>query len=381
MKCLPYLLAWIWLALASAAGCSHATPSAAKRVQAFYQIYNLRWTKPVVHRGFNRKVLASFGRAAVSLKNNLVIVGTGEGEILALHLSDGELVWKKPIHLPFETTATLVDSEDAVILGARDGALLKVNCKTGDTLWTVSLAGEMRAQPAVTNDILYVTTSANRLFAIDNKTGNTLWSVGRSMPAGLTVVGQASPIVNDDYVIAAFSDGTVAAFGKEKGETVWSKAMSFKDSEFIDADANPIVQGGRLFAASYSDGIYALDPKTGNLLWHRHIEAVTSLLAVDGKLFAASTNGYVVALKQDSGELLFKVKLDVSPMSPMVLVGNDIVMAAGELGLVVLDSRNGKPLQATPLVGRAESAPGFSVSGQDLVLLSSAGSLYAFSRN
>ncbi|MEE8409808.1 MAG: PQQ-binding-like beta-propeller repeat protein, partial [Myxococcota bacterium] len=148
--------------------------------------------------------------------------------------------------------------------------------------------------------------------------------------------------------------------------------------EFVDADADPVLVDGRLFVASYSDGVFALDPKDGQTIWTRTAPAVTSLAGHDDLILAASADGYVWGLSQREGQLVYRTRLPPGPMSRLVVDQNMVVLTAGDAGLIVLDARTGKPLQAMSFGSALNGDPMWD--GDDLALLSSTGYLYKLSR-
>ena len=181
-----------------------------KRVDASASyVFGLKWREPVVRTGFSRTVLATFGRPAISLRHRLVIVGTGEGDVKALGLDDGEVVWTYHHGAPFEGAVTLFDVPGAemAVVGGRDGQLLALRTLDGHLLWKSEIGGDARAPAVRAGELLFVATSTNRVHALELATGKQVWNAGRPAPTGLTVTGHAQPLVVLDLVVGAFSDG------------------------------------------------------------------------------------------------------------------------------------------------------------------------------
>jgi outer membrane protein assembly factor BamB len=341
-------------------------------------VFETRWRKSLVRTGLNRDITASFGRPAISERHERVIVGTGEGFVLALALNNGDEVWRYRHGAPFETAAAIVDlgsggvrGMELALLGGRDGKLLAFEVGTGKLRWEIPIDGDMRSPPRRIGNELLVTTSTNKVYVLDPSTGAVRWTRGRPAPTGLTVLGHARAFEQDGIVYAAFSDGYAEAYALEDGRGMWSRPLSLRGGDFIDADADPVVINGRVFVASYSDGIYALEPRDGTTAWTKAAQAVTSLGAHDNKLLAASADGWFWGLDATTGDLLFRARLPIGPPSRPIVAGDAVIMTGGEGLFLVFDATNGKPLQATAMGGIVASEP--VLAGDHLALISSLG--------
>lgn len=350
------------------------------------EVFSNRWRKSLVRSGADRAITASFGRPAISRRSNTVVVGTGEGMVLGLDLKTGQEKWRYEHTAPFETAATIVETgtgrgrpTEVAVLSGRDGKLLAVDPTSGKLLWEVPMDGEMRSPPVAAQGLLVIATSTNKVFAVDPADGNFVWSRGRPAPTGLTVMGHARATEHDGIIYAAFSDGYAEAYVLEDGRGMWSRPLSLRGGDFVDSDADPVIADGKLFVASYSDGIYALDPRDGSTLWTRNAQAVTSLAVHDHTVIAGSSDGWVWGLTPASGELEYRVRLPVGTVSRMVVVGDAAMMTAGDGIFVVLDARNGKPLQATMLGGTVASEP--VLAGDELAVISALGDIVVMRRH
>lgn len=347
-------------------------------------VFGMRWREPLVRLGIRRTVFLSFGVPAISERHGYTIAGQGEGKLLALRTRDGKPIWEVEHDTPFETAVILLPPRgilpELAVAVARDGSVLAVDSRTGEEAWLGDVEADSRAPGVLAGNKLLLTTVANKLHALDPATGETLWFVGRPTPSALTVEGHSRPTVSGNRIYVGYSDGYLEAYTLDEGVREWSRPLSFSGAEFVDADADPVVADGRVFAASYSDGLYALAEEDGKTIWHKPLPAVISLAAFNGGgrelIIANSADGYVWGFHRESGELAYRVKLPPAPVSRMLVDRGFVVMAAGNSGLVVLDAFNGRPLQATAVVGSLSSTPVWR--GKELAMISSEGYLYTF---
>ncbi len=347
-------------------------------------LFALETTVPLVRTGILRSAAVSFGQPAVDEQRGVVIVGTGEGEVRAIRLRDGEVEWTYVHGEPFEGAVTLVDIPEgpaqtrAAVLGSRDGTLLAIDLGSGRKLWSADVTGDVRAPVVRDGDLLLVQTAQNQLLALDLATGKSRWTAGRPAPTRLTVAGHARPLVAQGSVYATFSDGYAEAYSLADGGRLWSRPLSLKGGDFIDADADPQLRRGRLFVGSYSDGVFALDPRDGHTLWSRSGPAVRSLALDDDRLIVGSGDGWVWGLSQADGSAKFRTRLEAGFATRFTVADDLIVFAAGDSGLVVLDSLTGRPIQASGYRVRFHGDAAWS--GQTVAMISASGHLYVFRR-
>jgi outer membrane protein assembly factor BamB len=363
----------------------------ARRVDASdVEVFGLSWRQPVVTHGLFRTVGVSFGRPGVSTRAGLVVVGTGEGQLIAFRLHDGSRQWTYESQVPFETAVTIVSvpaapeglegdaaklaGRELAIASSRDGALLALDVGTGKLLWRGEAGGDVRAPGVLHGTTLIVATASNRVTAVDVFTGKPRWSGGRPSPTKLTIVGHAKPLLDGNTIYAAFSDGYVMALDATTGAGRWARPFALKGGEFSDADADPVLVDGRLFIASYSDGVFALDPTDGHTLWSRGVPAACSLGVHGDLVLVGSGDGWLWGFRQATGALAYRTRLQGGFVSRMEVRNGIAVFSAGDSGLVVLDAHNGRPLQANTYGSRMMSEPVWT--GDDVALLSSDGYLY-----
>ncbi|MEZ4273499.1 MAG: PQQ-binding-like beta-propeller repeat protein [Myxococcota bacterium] len=355
------------------------------RIDAASQVvFGLRWRLPVVRMGQFRQVIDSFGTPAISNRRNVLIVAQGEGSVLALSTHTGDTVWRYEHKAPFEATVSLIDVvnqesgllDELAVVAGRDGALLALNVDDGSLRWTADIEGETRSVASQNEELLFVTTARNKVYAIDKKNGTVKWSQGRSPSAGLTILGHSRPTLHRGILYVTYADGYAESYNADSGETLWSRPLTFGASEFADADADPVALDDRVFVASYADGVYALDAKDGKTLWTQPAPAVIALASHNDLLIAASADGWIWGMEQTSGIVRYRVRMPTGASSSLQVRQGLGVLSTGRSGLLVFAADNGKPLQLTALVGRSLSAPAWV--GKDLAMLAADGHIYMF---
>jgi outer membrane protein assembly factor BamB len=348
-------------------------------------VFQLHWWKPVVRTGTQRTVLASFGAPALFLKHGFVLVATSEGDVVAFQVENGQEVWRQRVGIAFESGVTRVvyqdasnRSQEAAVVGSRDGVLRVLDPASGRTLWQAQVQGEIRAGPVVEQNRLFVATHRNRVVVFDMLQGTELWSQARTGPMGLSIEGHARPVVVDHRVYVGYSDGMLCAYDAEEGSLLWSRllASSSDPTAFLDIDTDPVVSQGLVFVASYEEGVYALDSSTGETVWHQKTPSVTALAVAHGRVITVSGEGFVRGWSVESGALLYSMRTQPQAFSRITVRGGVALASAGSYGLLVWDAQTGRPLQAKAVLGEAGSDVDW-VDGV-LALVSKTGHLYVW---
>ena len=161
--------------------------------------------------------------ASPIVDRDLVLVGGRSYEFLALNAETGERVWDRYFWFSW-VDATVAVFDDLAIVGLSDGQLVSaLQVASGEEVWKFDTGGSVWAQPAVTQDAVfiaavgvprYMVDHRGGFFAVDRTTGRELWRYpitemrDRVAPYGFA----ASPAVGGGRVFAATLDGEVMAF-------------------------------------------------------------------------------------------------------------------------------------------------------------------------
>lgn len=171
----------------------------------------------------------SFGGCVVA--GELVVCGDN-GDLLALHRSDGRFAWRFHPTVGPEADDDFAFADSTIYAGSR---------------------------------------GLGSLYAVDSRTGELRWNVQvPNLVAGVVI----HPLISDDFVFAAFvrsgkpMTGGVIAADRKSGTVRWRVELPQIPPD-SDSNAGHIVVGdGLLFASSNSGRIFAIDPTSGAILWN-----------------------------------------------------------------------------------------------------------------
>ncbi len=379
-KILPasFLVLVLTMATAMASGAGQL----AQKVDASESwLFGFRWRRPVLAGGGYRTVNHSFGSPAISVRHGSVLIATGEGDVAAFGLDDGRTLWVHSGDLDFESEVTLFHDDDGrelALVVSRDGTATAVDVVYGTPRWSVNLGNEVRRAARVSADRFVVSTVRDEIVAFARDGSGVIWTARRPAHTGLgmQLTGIARPVVGDGVVYAAFSDGFVAAFSESDGAQLWARSITTSDPRFSDADADPVLVGDTLVVGSYADGVYGLSKDDGGTRWRTPFERVTGLTATKDLVIAVGAAGQCLGLSPLTGRVQFELNFMPGPVSSPVVLGDLAVFTSATVGLIGVNTRTGKPIQATVVPGGAGGKVAWT--GKHLALLSSRGLLYSF---
>jgi outer membrane protein assembly factor BamB len=351
-------------------------PQLTARAQAAPQVQkprlDLLWRAEVVSFDFWGWRPVEYSRPLAMPEQELLVVGTSHGSILAINTVTGERAWS--VEAGDRVDGHPVLAQGTVLVGDNAGVLHAISAQ-GEPLWTFQSKGEVDGAVTVDQGRVFFQDSADHFYALDLETGEQLWTYKRDLPDYFTIGGSAQPVVYEDTVVTGFADGYVVALEADGGDVVWGRNLSNGERDFADADNTPVLHQGRLYASSYAGGLYALDPDSGEVLWRNNVRGASRPWVVDGALYITTANQLVLALDAESGQPLWRYRhLENTPTEPMV-AGDYLMYGCTNSSFFVVDRHRGQVLlEFDPNVGF--SAP-VSVSQGVAYLLSNKGHLYA----
>ncbi|GAA0245760.1 PQQ-binding-like beta-propeller repeat protein [Haladaptatus pallidirubidus] len=131
---------------------------------------------------------------------------------VALNANDGTERWANRVEgMPFAGLARLGKS---VVAGTETGHVYRVDATTGESLWTASVAGEIRTTPIVGDGLVYVATLDGAVVSLDAESAEEGWQF--DAPGNIVDFADSggSLVIGD-------RTGSVAAVSKSNGTERW----------------------------------------------------------------------------------------------------------------------------------------------------------------
>ncbi|MFD1794651.1 PQQ-binding-like beta-propeller repeat protein [Paracoccus aurantiacus] len=272
------------------------------------------------------------------------------------------------------------------------GELVALDVRRGGILWRQRLEAPAAGAPTVQNGVVYVTSRTGTGFAVRAEDGKLQWQVsGIQQPTA--VMGVAAPAVEGSQVIFPFASGQLLAVDRETGIESWSGQVAGtrvgRAVAYIrDMTGEPVIVGNTVFAGTSSGRIAAFDRQTGTQLWSAREGAVSPVVPVGNAVFAVNDQNQLIRLDASNGGLVWardlplyvdqKVKKQdrIYAQYGPVLAGGRLFVTSSDGVLRGFDPVSGNLVTQAEIPGGAATAP--VVAGNVLYVTSRDGRLLAY---
>ena len=242
-----------------------------------------------------------------AIVNGVAYVGSLDGRLRAFDLGQGSETWSTDVNVAWSSPSV---ARDLVIVGTEDRDLVAIHRETGKLAWRLPLDAFAAGSPAVFGDHLFVSTSSassrgravagatGKVMALDAATQRVVWQEDLPGPSTRSIA------VTDSILVVPTDVGIAVAFDTATGRELWR----FSTESFTDT---PVIAGDKVFLAGLDpEGtrgtLWAVDLKSGQPLWHHTRPSRQTIVApaVDpatGIVYAGTVDGDVIALRADDG--------------------------------------------------------------------------------
>jgi serine/threonine-protein kinase len=230
-----------------------------------------------------------------AIDNNVVYVGSWDGNVYALNAQTGNKIWSYNTHGQAVESSPAV-ANGVVYIGADDNNFYALDAATGSYIWSYNTTNFVASSPVVTNNVVYVSLDNGNLYALNAAKGTRLWNytIGDSTNCPAVVNG----------VVYVTGNGNVYALNAAKGTKIWS--YSIGDFAF----SSPAVAKSIVYVNSEDGNVYALNAATGTKIWNYTTSGGTSTPAVaDGVVYVGSIDGNFYALNYTTGKYIWSYEM------------------------------------------------------------------------
>ena len=218
----------------------------------------------------------SRARATPTIDGDHVYTLGAEGDLFCLKLSNGDVVWHKPLKETYRlekaphwgyASHPLVDGDTLYVVGGnKEGVALALDKMTGEQKWQALPANDLGYCPPLMIEaggtkqlIIWHPESIN---AVNPETGEVYWSFEISPNYKMSII---APIQYDDYLFASALQGTSILLrldrDQPKAEEVWR-------NKGIHSDHNPpLIVDGKIYGVAERGKLKCFDLLTGEEDW------------------------------------------------------------------------------------------------------------------
>nr|WP_043740148.1 outer membrane protein assembly factor BamB [Thioalkalivibrio nitratireducens] len=208
--------------------------------------------------------------------DRLVVAADARGRVTALDRDSGSPRWETRLRDVRISSGVGVGGGVAVV-GTLDGEAIALNLDNGDEIWRAELSSEVLGISEVAGGLVVARTNDGRLHALDAASGSAQWTVLRTTPA-LSLRGAQVPLMLPGRVLASFDNGRMMMLGAGRGNALWEATLAVPSGRsdlerLIDADGHIPLYRGVAFAATYQGRLAAVALDSGDLIWAREFSS------------------------------------------------------------------------------------------------------------
>ena len=323
----------------------------------------------------NKQRLAA---SPVVADNRLFVVDT-DAVVTALSADTGAPLWRTPIGSEGKDFKASLFGGGAGVDGnvvyatSGVGDVAALNVADGSVIWKVKPAGPLRGAPTIAFGGVYVISQDNQIFALNAATGAVQWQATASMEPG-SVFGAASPAAGQGTIVAGYSSGEVQAYRYENGRDLWEDAlartsMALSVSTLTDVDADPVVDRGRVFALGQGGRMASYELVTGQRSWEISIAGISTPYVIGEWVYAMTDDGKLLCVARANGKVRwlqqlarFRVETEKKKKDPIrwtgpILAGGRLIAVNSEGTLSEFSPTDGSLLGSTEFKSSLSQPP------------------------
>ena len=157
-----------------------------------------KWRTELTHNPWSGATVAGqtvlIGSSSIRLDTKEI--PHGKGEVVALNLSDGKLLWRQPI--PGGVVSNIAVDGDTAVFTATDGKVRAIGVKDAGEKWAYDAKTPFFAGPAVAGGVVYAADLKGVVHAIDLAKGQKIWTLDLAADPAVKASGMVygSPVVH-----------------------------------------------------------------------------------------------------------------------------------------------------------------------------------------
>ena len=256
-----------------------------------------------------RRTLNGPMRAAPTVFKGRVFVVTIANEMHALDAKDGRSLWS---HVGIAETAGLLGGASpaadgsVVITSYSSGEIVALRLENGRVVWSdtltalrrtdpVSTLAHIRGRPVIDRGRVIASSNSGRTVAIDLRTGSRLWEQGVGSAFGAWVAGE--------FIYLLSTHGEIVCLARRNGGIRWVRQLQRYEDEEDKEDpifwSGPVLAGDRILVGGSHGELWSVSPYTGALLGRIDIGDAVYMSAVVAQdtVFVLTDDADLIALR------------------------------------------------------------------------------------
>ena len=235
-----------------------------------------------------------------------VYVQTANERTYALQADTGKILWRhqseqSSLRIFGSGIPAIVDSQ--IVVGYGNGALVALSSTNGEVIWASNLAtlrranslsriADIHASPVIAEDTIYASSFSGRLVAHNLQTGERLWEYPAALLAPVSLAG--------NVVFAITAQAEMLALSAQTGSPIWITPLpEYASDSALDPIlwSRPVLAEGQILLTNSQGFLYRLNPVDGTVLEKRKLGKAfrTEPVIIEDTLYLLETSGVMQA--------------------------------------------------------------------------------------
>lgn len=304
-----------------------------------------------------------------------------DGDITRLDAETGKQVWR--INAGEKLSGGAGAGENLVLVGTPKGMVLAFDQTAGKPLWKSKVASEVLSAPRIYQGTVVVRSGDSRIYGLDAADGKRKWVYERATPT-LSLRSSAGVVVDDGGVaFVGFAGGKLVALDVATGKVVWEASVALPKGateieRIADITSLPVADGRYVYAAAFQGRIVGIERSSGRVLWNRDISSYVGLTVDGATIYVTQSNGAVYALDYSSGKTFWRQGgLQYRQATAPIALGRYALLGDFEGYVHLLSHEDGDFAARLKTDGSAIMPQPMLLGGNSVLVQTRGGSLYA----
>jgi len=233
-----------------------------------------------------------------------VFAASADGDITRIDAATGKQDWR--VNPGEKLSGGVGAGENLVLVGTPKGMVLAFEQANGKALWKAKISSEVLSAPKTSGGVVVVRSGDSRIFGLSATDGKRKWTYERATPT-LALRSSAGVAIANDIAYVGFAGGKLVALGINDGKVLWEASVAqpkgtTEIERIADITSLPVVDGRIVYAVAFQGRVAGVDRSSGRMLWTRDISSYNGL-GVDGThVYVTHAGGAVYAVDYASGK-------------------------------------------------------------------------------
>ena len=264
------------------------------------------------------------------IQGDTVITVGYEGDVSSYVAMSGKKLWS--VDLDVSVTTGAGGGNGLILIGTREGQIIALDELNGSVKWTKQLTSEVLSRAKSAHGVVVARTADGRLSGLSVEDGTQLWSYQRAVPL-LSLRGASEAVITGETVISGYANGKLVALSLADGVVIWETSVAVPRGRteldrLVDIDSAPVIVDDIVYVVAFNGRLAAISLDSGRVLWHRELSSRSGLDVDAGySVYVSDDSDYVWSLQDGTGDALWRqTQLLRRKITAPVIVGNSVVV-------------------------------------------------------